>query len=138
MIMNLPYPTMLPSTVVFWFDNLPGQGHMATIAPLNQRPLNQLGEGEPIGRAAGPGVLVLFGASGDLTKRKLVPALFNLVKAKLLPRNFALVGVSFDDLSQESFRDQVTSFLQVEDRGTEAWEWFSERMYYQRGDFGDP
>ena len=66
---------------------------MATVAPTNQV------EHEQVGRAAGPCVLVLFGASGDLTKRKLVPALYNLVKAKLLPKNFAVVGVSFDDLS---------------------------------------
>src|SRR6266404_3731800 len=90
------------------------------------------------GKAADPCVMVLFGASGDLTKRKLVPALFNLVKAKLLPKNFAVVGVSFDDLSLEKFRDQVTGFLQAEDRGTEAWEWFTQRLYYQRGDFADP
>ena len=74
-------------------------------------------------------MLVLFGASGDLTKRKLVPALFNLAKAKLLPKNFAVVGVSFDDLTQEKFRDQVTGFLPAEDRGTEAWEWFTQRLY---------
>ncbi len=106
---------------------------MATAAPVSDQE-----EHEQIGRAAGPCVLVLFGASGDLTKRKLVPALFNLAKVKLLPRNFAVVGVSFDDLSLEKFRDQVTGFLQPEDRGTEAWDWFTERLYYQRGDFGDP
>ena len=43
-----------------------------------------------------------FGASGDLTKRKLVPALYNLVKAKLLPKTFAVVGVAFDDLTPRS------------------------------------
>jgi glucose-6-phosphate 1-dehydrogenase len=106
---------------------------MATAAPVNRQQ-----EPEQIGRAAGPCVLVLFGASGDLTKRKLVPALFNLVKANLLPRNFAVVGVSFDDLTQEKFREQVTGFLPAEDRGTEAWEWFTQRLFYQRGDFADP
>ena len=95
-------------------------------------------EHEQIGKAAGPCVMVLFGASGDLTKRKLVPALYNLVKAKLLPKNFAVVGVAFDDLSREQFRDQVTGFLQPEDRGTEAWEWFTQRLYYQRGEFANP
>src|SRR6266852_6770120 len=106
---------------------------MATAAPVNRQ-----AEQEQIGKAAGPCVMVLSGASGDLTKRKLVPALFNLAKAKLLPGNFAVVGVSFDDLSPEKFRDQVTGFLQAEDRGTEAWEWFTQRLYYQRGDFADP
>jgi glucose-6-phosphate 1-dehydrogenase len=106
---------------------------MVTTAPVNRQE-----EHEPIGKAAGPCVMVLFGASGDLTKRKLVPALYNLVKAKLLPKNFAVMGVSFDDLSREQFRDQVTGFLQREDHATEAWEWFTQRLYYQRGNFADP
>jgi len=89
------------------------------------------------GKAAGPCVMVLFGAAGDLTKRQLVPARFNLVKAKLLPKDFAVVGVSVDDLSLEQFRNQITGFLHSEDRGTEAWEWFTQRLYYQRGDFAD-
>ncbi len=89
------------------------------------------------GRAAGPCVLVIFGGSGDLTKRKLAPALFNLAKARLLPTNLAIVGISFDDMSQEQFRDRVTSFLNPEDRGGEAWNWFTQRLYYQRGDFAD-
>ena len=89
------------------------------------------------GKAAGPCVMVLFGAAGDLTKRKLVPALFNLVKAKLLSKDFAVIGVSVDDLSLEQFRNQITGFLHPEDRGTEAWEWFTQRLYYQRGDFAD-
>ncbi len=81
--------------------------------------------------------MVIFGAAGDLTKRKLVPALFNLVKAKLVPQEFALLGVSADDLSQEAFRAQVTGFLPAEDRGSEAWRWFIERLHYERGNFGD-
>ncbi len=97
-------------------------------------------DSEPVhaGQAAGPCVMVLFGASGDLTMRKLVPALYNLVKAKLLPSNFAVVGVSHDDLSVEQFRTQVTQFLQKEDHASDAWQWFTERLFYQRGDFGDP
>src|SRR6266566_1309869 len=90
------------------------------------------------GQAAGPCAMVLFGASGDLTKRKLVPALFNLVKASLLPKNFAILGVAVDELGDEQFRNQVTSFLPAEDRGTEACDWFQQRLYYQCGDFADP
>jgi glucose-6-phosphate 1-dehydrogenase len=90
------------------------------------------------GSAAGPCVMVLFGASGDLAKRKLIPALFNLVKASLLPKNFAILGVSFDQLSEDQFRAQVTSFLPAADRGSEAWNWFQQRLQYQVGDFSDP
>ncbi|PYX08546.1 MAG: glucose-6-phosphate dehydrogenase [Acidobacteria bacterium] len=99
--------------------------------------VNRESEYEQPGKAAGPCVMVLFGAGGDLTKRKLVPALFNLVKAKLLRDDFAILGVSVDDLSLDQFRDQVTGFLRAEDRETEAWKWFTQRLYYERGDFAD-
>jgi len=104
---------------------------MATAATIDQ--------GTPLhaGTAAGPCAMVLFGASGDLTKRKLIPALFNLVKASLLPKNFVILGVAFDQLSEEDFRAQVSSFLPAEDRGTEAWNWFQQRLCYQVGSFGD-
>jgi glucose-6-phosphate 1-dehydrogenase len=82
--------------------------------------------------------MVLFGAAGDLTKRKLVPALFNLAKAKLLPTNFAVLGISVDDLSLEQFRSQITGFLPPGDHGIEAWNWFTGRLYYERADFADP
>ena len=104
---------------------------MGTIAAANQTEFVQAG------KSAGPCAMVLFGAAGDLSKRKLVPALFNLAKAKLLPKDFAVVGVSVDDLSVEQFRNQVTSFLPAEDRGSEALAWFVERLSYERGDFGD-
>ncbi len=93
---------------------------------------------EEAGKAAGACAMVLFGAAGDLTKRKLVPALFNLARAKLLPDEFAIVGVSVDDLSLEQFRAQVTGFLGAHDRGTEILQWFAQRLYYERGDFADP
>src|SRR5882672_5247792 len=95
-------------------------------------------ESDQGGQAAGACVMVLFGAAGDLTKRKLVPALFNLVKAKLLPKDFAVLGVSVDDLTLEQFRAQVTGFLPAEDRGNEHWQWFTDRLFYQRGEFSDP
>jgi glucose-6-phosphate 1-dehydrogenase len=93
---------------------------------------------EQISRVTGPCLMVLFGAAGDLTKRKLIPALFNLVKAKLLSSEFAVVGVSKDELSQEQWRAQVTSFLTAEDHSSEGWNWFTERLYYEQGEFEDP
>ncbi len=90
-----------------------------------------------VSRAAGPCAMVLFGAAGDLTKRKLVPALFNLAKAKLLPQDFAMLGVSVDDLNVEQFRNQVTGFLLAPDRNSDTLRWFTERLHYERGDFAD-
>jgi len=106
---------------------------MATTATVNQ----QVHSNQP-GNAAGPCAMVIFGASGDLTMRKLVPALFNLAKEKLLPQNFAVVGVAIDDLNPEQFRDQLTRFVPAEDHNSEAWIWFRQRLQYERGDFADP
>ncbi|MEL6976154.1 MAG: glucose-6-phosphate dehydrogenase [Bacteroidota bacterium] len=52
-------------------------------------------------------LLVIFGASGDLTARKLIPALFNLYVAKQLPENFTVLGASRSNLTDEEFRDRV-------------------------------
>lgn len=88
------------------------------------------------GKVAGPCVFVLFGGSGDLTKRKLIPALFNLVKAKLLPDAFAVIGVAVDDFDAQSFRKQVSEFLPKNDESCLSW--LQSRLFYERGDFADP
>src|SRR5215472_5875850 len=88
-----------------------------------------------VGKMAGPCVFVLFGAAGDLTKRKLVPALFNLVRAKLLPDIFAVMGVSVDELDNESFCKQVSEFLPTQD--ATSLDWLRTRLFYERGDFAD-
>ena len=88
------------------------------------------------GKVAGPCIFVLFGAAGDLTRRKLIPALFNLVNAKLLPDNFAVMGVSVDDLDVEAFRRQVSEFLPTHDEA--PVDWLRSRLFYERGDFADP
>src|SRR5438067_1206421 len=105
---------------------------MAVARPVEE---NEYGQ---ISGTAGPCAMVLFGATGDLTMRKLVPALYNLVTANLLPQEFAMVGVALDELNPEEFRNRVIRFLQPEEKGTEKWVWFTQRLYYERGDFADP
>ncbi len=56
-------------------------------------------------------LIVIFGASGDLTRRKLIPALFNLLKHNLLPDNFAVLGVGRTEMNDESFRNEMKSAL---------------------------
>jgi glucose-6-phosphate 1-dehydrogenase len=84
--------------------------------------------------------MVIYGASGDLTKRKLIPALCNLAAAKLLTDHFAIIGFAYNDLTTESFRQQLTE--EIKQFATcpvspELWEWFLKRIYYVRGDFQD-
>ena len=62
-------------------------------------------------KTAEPCVMVIFGATGDLTKRKLFPALYNLAKGEFLPKNFAIVGVGRHEMTSEEFRDQIISDL---------------------------
>ena len=57
-------------------------------------------------RIADPCVMVICGASGDLTKRKLIPALYNLAKAKYLSLDFAVIGFARKELTTEQFRQQ--------------------------------
>jgi len=73
-------------------------------------------------------ILVIFGASGDLTKRKLIPALFDLFKQKLLPKNFAVLGASRTPLSDEDFRNRANEFLPQD----EMLDDFRSKLYYQQ------
>ena len=59
-------------------------------------------------------ILVIFGASGDLTKRKLIPALYDLFRQNLLPNRFAVLGASRTSLSDSEFREQAKTFLPAE------------------------
>ncbi|WP_372775118.1 glucose-6-phosphate dehydrogenase [Mangrovibacterium sp.] len=76
-------------------------------------------------------ILVIFGASGDLTKRKLIPALYELYRQKLLPKKFAVLGVSRTELSDESFREKMKEFLnKAADKQSEITD-FLKLLYYQ-------
>ena len=86
-------------------------------------------------------ILVIFGASGDLTKRKLLPALYNLAKKELLPKEFALVGCANQTFSEDEYRQQVRKDLQEFAAAPEQCkfcDWLAERLYYLSGDFQDP
>ena len=61
-----------------------------------------------IGKQGDPCVMVIFGASGDLTKRKLIPALYNLAKDNLISREFALIGFAKPEMTTEQFRERCS------------------------------
>jgi glucose-6-phosphate 1-dehydrogenase len=82
-----------------------------------------------------PCVMVIFGASGDLTKRKLIPALYNLAKEGYLPPQFALVGIARSAMSSEQFRDKITADMNsfyANDLG-DSWGEFAKRLHYLSG-----
>ena len=83
--------------------------------------------------------MVIFGATGDLTKRKLFPALYNLAKEGHMPPNFAIVGVGRQEMKSEEFRDQMVANLREygSSEDAELLNWFCERTHYTGGDFND-
>ncbi len=90
------------------------------------------------GQTPDPCIMTIFGASGDLTKRKLIPALCNLAETNHLPQNFALIGFSSGQYTTESFRKTLTD--EIKDYVShpidpKIWAWLMERVYYIQGDF---
>lgn len=92
-------------------------------------------------REPDPCIMVIFGASGDLTGRKLIPALYNLAHDGLLPLHFACVGFARREKSHESFREEVHKDLQEHSRtqpvDASIWESFNNQIYYVQGNFDD-
>jgi glucose-6-phosphate 1-dehydrogenase len=95
----------------------------------------------PKGRPAGPCLMVIFGASGDLTRRKLIPALYNLARSHYLSENFAVIGFAFDAMTTGQFRESISQAARELDEAPiepDSWKHFVERLYYMQGDFADP
>ena len=93
------------------------------------------------GRPAPPSALVIFGAAGDLTKRKLLPALYNLKTLGLLPREFAIVGVARKEKTHEQFREEQTREIRefaTAPVNEALWAELQEAIYYQAGELSDP
>ena len=89
----------------------------------------------------GPCVMVIFGGTGDLTSRKLFPAIYNLVKSKLLSSDFAIVGVGRNDYSREQYQkimgDNLDKFA-TSKVDPKLRDWMIERVFYAGGEFHDP
>ena len=98
---------------------------------------------------ADPCVMVIFGATGDLTLRLVMPALYNLARTKVLPENFALIGIARAEQATEAWRaslhDRLQSFVgnpaasfNIESIDQPAWDWLAGRMRYIAGDLTQP
>ncbi|MFA5043299.1 MAG: glucose-6-phosphate dehydrogenase [Kiritimatiellia bacterium] len=103
---------------------------------------NPLREGLRLQRAPEPCAMVIFGASGDLTKRKLVPALYNLDLEQLLPNSISIVGMARRPIATDEFRSRmregVNAFSRKRPVDPAAWDNFAGHIEYFQGDFDDP
>jgi glucose-6-phosphate 1-dehydrogenase len=101
---------------------------------------NPLLEGLQLRRMPDPCALVIFGASGDLTRRKLFPALYSLALRRLLPDKFAVVGVARSEESDDEFRERMKHAVQEFGRDKfkeDVWNWLADGMHYVATDFAD-
>ncbi|MBI4588905.1 MAG: glucose-6-phosphate dehydrogenase [Candidatus Rokubacteria bacterium] len=89
-----------------------------------------------------PLALVIFGASGDLTKRKLIPALWSLFQGRVLPEPFVIIGVARSAMSHDEFRhrmrEAVAEFARVQPPTSHVWDRFASSLSYCPGSPADP
>src|SRR5436305_3262653 len=107
----------------------------ASVATTQENPLL---EGLQIRRTPDPCILVIFGASGDLTKRKIFPALYSLAYRHLLPERFAVVGIARTEETDEAFRDRMESAVREHARDPfrdDIWQGLADGMRYISTEF---
>src|ERR1035441_4406718 len=111
---------------------------MTPVVPTSQTDPSQI---QQQARPADPCIMVIFGASGDLTGRKLIPAIYNLAHAGLMPKHFGIVGVAIDQMSEEDFRQKARHNMTEEAKAPVDCGMCDDlvgRMSYISGDFKDP
>jgi glucose-6-phosphate 1-dehydrogenase len=102
--------------------------------------VNPLREGMRSARIPEPNTLVIFGASGDLTQRKLVPALYSLAVEGLLPGGFSVVGFARRQKTHEQFRQEMKDAVARHSRAqpqASVWDAFAANLYYCASEFGE-
>src|SRR5210317_1689933 len=104
------------------------KGHAAVIA-------GDLCEEE---RKPDPSTIIIFGASGDLTHRKLIPALYNLFCNQRLPDHYCIVGASRTEMDDNAFRAQMRQRLMETGVDLKAWDEFEVCLYYQPVSYDNP
>src|SRR3954447_9673664 len=107
-----------------------------------KRTENVLRDGLRLERVPDPSIVVLFGATGDLAHRKVIPALYHLWRTSLLPHEFMLVAIGRRPYTDDTFRAEIHTALEKYSRvlplDVDAWESFAKRIEYLQFDFGDP
>ncbi|HEX8172902.1 MAG TPA: glucose-6-phosphate dehydrogenase [Thermoanaerobaculia bacterium] len=110
-----------------------------TAAALEPNPLREGLEQE---RVPDPSCLVIFGASGDLTQRKLIPGLYSLAHDGLLPPGQTIIGLARQEMTDDAFREAMRKACDEHARTRPVddaiWEPFARGLFYVQGEFGDP
>src|SRR3974390_2766272 len=103
---------------------------------------NPLREGLRMKHGPEPSIMVIFGATGDLTHRKLLPALYNLALEHPLPAGFSVVGFARRPYNDEQFREQALDSINQYSRqkpvNQQVWDSFSAGIHYLQSSFNDP
>src|SRR4029450_2174452 len=103
---------------------------------------NPLRHGRRMRRSPEPCVMVIFGGSGDLTRRKLVPALYNLSRKRLIPGGFSILGLSRSPLSDDEYRTRLREWVDKAGEGGPSdpatWEPFAQGIHYLPANFHEP
>jgi glucose-6-phosphate 1-dehydrogenase len=112
----------------------------SSLATLETRE-NPLRAGMRLERMPDPCAVIIFGASGDLTRRKLLPALYRLTQQQLIPGEFAILGTARHPMSDDEFRalmrQAVAEFGPDDSVDDSTWQSFAKRIFYLQGDFND-
>jgi glucose-6-phosphate 1-dehydrogenase len=104
--------------------------------------LNPLRSGRRMRRSPEPSSLVIFGGSGDLTRRKLIPALFRLSQKRMIPAGFTIIGLARSPINNEEYRAMLRTWVEksMGDAALdpEAWNSFSQGIFYIPANYRDP
>ncbi len=102
---------------------------------------NPLRHGRRMNRSPEPCAMVIYGGSGDLTRRKLVPALYNLSRKRMIPGGFTILGISRSPMKDEEYRSRLREWVDKAEEAApsdpETWEPFSQGIYYLPANFHD-
>jgi len=92
-------------------------------------------------RSPEPSSMVIFGGSGDLTRRKLIPALFRLSQQRMIPAGFAIIGLARSSMSDNQYRDTLRTWVEKESGSAldpEHWNAFAQGIHYMTADYHNP
>ena len=110
--------------------------------PSSKAQENVLREGLRLERVPDPSILVLFGSTGDLAHRKVIPALYQLWRTNLLPHEFVLLAIGRRPYDSDTFREEIRGALEKYSRvlplDETAWRTFAERVEYEQLNFDEP